>query len=253
MVLYFCGSRAYFVGEPSLPGQRLTKPFFGLSLLSNNASLTQQYLPLQTRTSVCVRIAYLTFSSGAFCSHHSPALGSVQALPELYLQNKKETSRHTRTRAKQSGLAMNPWTTLEDSTVKQSIHTSCLGAALWNLPAVALHPWSYFHWQWLLRMDAVHRAGLDSLLYHGAFADRVNGREASTWKELQWLSAPQKAPSVIQALPTSTEQTSATVTQNLGCLSLRATFKWHVGKALLPEFSAHKSRALHQKNYPFIS
>jgi len=148
------------------------------------------------------------------------------------------------------------WRMLQNSTLKTKwcIHTVCLAVARRNLPSVALNPWSYFHWGWLLWIHVVSRASLNSLLYHGALADWVNRRKASTWKKSQWLSASWK---LCQHYSNPThfygETVLSGITQNLECLSLHALFKWLIytrqGTTAIQVW-ALQSRALKSGNLP---
>lgn len=73
--------------------------------------------------------------------------------------------------------------------LKRCVRTARFAAGLRDLPGAARDPRSHLHWGQLLGIHAVNWASLDSLLYHGAFADWVNRRKASTWKKSQRLSA----------------------------------------------------------------
>lgn len=143
-----------------------------------------------------VRLTYPIFSFEVFCFHHSPALGVAQVVPELYLLNKKATQwRSTGAELEELSLAIHLWRMPKNGTsrLERNIRTICLSVALRNLPSVALNPRSYFHRGRLLWIHVVDWTSLNSLLYHGAFADWVNRRKASTWKKFQWLSASQTA------------------------------------------------------------
>lgn len=65
------------------------------------------------------------------------------------------------------------------------VRTTRFAAGRRDLPGAARDPRSHLPWGQLLGIHAVNGASLDSLLYHGAFADWVNRRKASTWKKSQ--------------------------------------------------------------------
>ncbi|KAI1233493.1 hypothetical protein IHE44_0004674 [Lamprotornis superbus] len=59
----------------------------------------------------------------------------------------------------------------QHSGLKWCIRTARFAVGLRDLPGAARDPWSHLHWGQLLGVHAVNWASLDSLLYHGAFAD----------------------------------------------------------------------------------